>query len=101
MFGDEIDAAVMAALKDGHGDYFGSAGAPVAQGIELMVDPNLQRVGANGVFLSDAVGITWRKSALAGVTRGGFFDFDGARYIVEETIADDGQWATAACMVQP
>lgn len=100
MFGDEIDAVVMTALKDGHGDYFASAGMPVALGIELMIEPNLQRVGANGVFLSDAIGITWRKAALVSVTRGGFFESGGKRYIVEETIADDGQWVTAACMVQ-
>ncbi len=101
MFGDEIDAVVMTALKDGYGDYFASAGMPVALGIELMVEPNLQRVGPEGVFLSDAIGITWRKAALAAVTRGGFFKFDGKRYIVEETIADDGQWVSAACMVMP
>lgn len=101
MFGDEIDAAVMAALKDGHGDYFSPVGTPVAQDIELMVDHNLQYVGPEGAFLSDVVGVTWRKPALAGVARGGYFDFDGTRYVVEKTIADDGQWATAACMVQP
>lgn len=97
---DRMDAAIMASLNDGTGDYFDSAGMPAAQGIELIVDHNLQRVGPEGVFLSDAIGITWKKSDLAAVNRGGFFEFAGCRYIVEESIADDGHLATAVCMVQ-
>ena len=96
-----MDAAIMKALNDGTGDYFESAGMPVAQGIELIVDHNLERAGAGGVFLSDAVGITWNKADLAGVIRGGYFVFDSVSYIVEDTIADDGHMATAVCMVQP
>lgn len=94
-----MDAAIMRALNDGLGDYFESDGMPTAQGIELIVDHNLERVGAGGVFMSDAVGITWNKPDLASVTRGGYFVFDSVRYIVEETIADDGHMATAVCMV--
>lgn len=103
-FGDKMarmDAAIMASLNDGTGDYFASAGVPVAQGIPLIIDHNLEYVGANGVFLSDAVGITWQNSDLASVTSGGFFQFDGVRYTVEKLIADDGNMATAACMVVP
>lgn len=97
---DRMDASIMKALNDGLGDYFDAAGLPVAQGIELIVDQNLERAGAGGVFLSDAIGITWNKPDLASVARGGRFLFDSVSYIVEETIADDGHMATAACMVQ-
>ncbi len=103
-FGDKMarmDAAIMASLNDGTGDYFESAGVPVAQGIPLIIDHNLERVGPDGIFLSGATGITWQKSDLASVTRGGFFQFDGVRYTVEQPIADDGNMATAACMVVP
>lgn len=98
---DRMDAAIMASLNDGSGSYFDSAGALVAQDIPLIIDHNLEYVGANGVFLSDAVGITWQTSDVAGVARGGFFEFDSVRYTVEKVIADDGGMSTAACMVVP
>lgn len=91
----------MKSLNDGHGDYFDDTGMPVVQGIELIVDHNLQRVGADGVFLSNAIGITWNKADLAGVSRRGRFVIGGVSYTVEEPIADDGGMATAACMVTP
>lgn len=98
---DDMDAMIMSSLNDGLGDYFDSAGTLVAQGIELMIDKNLQRVGPDGVFMSEAVGVTWRKQALPVVIRGGFFVFGPRRYVVEETIQDDGHMLTAACMEMP
>jgi len=98
---DDMDDAIMSSLGDGTGDYYDAVGMPVAQGLELIVDHNLERAGAGGVFLTDAVAVTWRKSYLATVTRGGYFAFGAVRYIVEATIADDGHMATAVCMVQP
>lgn len=98
---DDMDVMIMSSLNDGLGDYFEPAGTPVAQGIELMIDKNLQRAGPDGVFMSDAVGITWRKQELHGVVRGGFFVFGSIRYVVEDTIQDDGHMLTAACMEVP
>lgn len=100
MFAADIDSAVMAALKDGRGDYIERYGGTGARDIELIVDHGLQRAGPEGQFLTDAIGITWRKSDLARCDIGGVFVFERCRYVVEDIISDDGSIATAACMVQ-
>lgn len=98
---NDIDAMLMSSLNDGKGDYFDSAGIPVAQGIELIIDRNLQQAGPDGVFLSNAVGITCRNVEVGGVNRGGLFVIGGDRFVVETIIADDGHMLTAACMESP
>lgn len=98
MFAADIDAGVMSALNDGLGSYLDAAGVPRVQNVELIVDHNLQRVGPNGVLVSDALGITWQNTEIKCVERGGIFLFDGKRYLVEEIISDDGDFSTAACM---
>lgn len=98
MFAADIDADVMSALKDGEGHYLDAGGCVRAQHIELIVDHNLQRVGPNGVLVTDALGITYRKADLDQAERGGVFVFDNKRYLVEEVVSDDGDFATAACM---
>lgn len=98
---DDMDDMIMASLTDGHGDYRDANGLPVASGIGLIVDRNLQHAGANGVFLSSAVGITCRRAAVGSICRGGLFVFDGVRYQVEDIIEDDGHMLTAACMEVP
>lgn len=98
---DDMDALVMDTLADGIGDYLGDETNAPALGITLMIDRNLQQAGADGVFMTSAVGITWRKAQLAASDRGGIFLFKGALYQVEELIADDGYMITAACQVQP
>ncbi|WP_443191399.1 hypothetical protein [Pseudomonas indica] len=97
MFGD-FGATIMKALKDGTGDYYAKDGTRQAQAIELMVDHNLERVGPEGVLITDALAITWHKAALCSVERGGVFLFGGSRYVVEEPIADDGEMVSAVCM---
>ena len=96
-----MDAAIMASLKDGQGDYRDANGRPVAADIELIIDRNLQHAGANGVFLSSAVGITCRKAAVGNICPRGLFVFEGVRYQVAEIIEDDGHMLTAACMEVP
>jgi hypothetical protein len=98
MFGAGIDAAVMAALNDGNGDYLDAAGSPVAQGIPLIVDHNLMQNGPDGLFMSEAIGITFNKSDLKKASRGGIFIFGKCRYVVEDIVSDDDQFVTAACM---
>jgi hypothetical protein len=94
-----MDAAIMSSLNDGICDYQGQYGEPPVYGIEVLVDHNLQRVGPEGLFRSDAVGITWKKRDLTSVTRGGIFQHGCKRYSVEDVIEDDGHMVTAACMV--
>lgn len=97
----DMDAAVMSSLGDGLANYFNSAGAPAATDLEVIVDHGLERVGAEGIFRTDAIGVTWRKSLLPAVERGGFFVHESKRLVVEDTIFDDGHMITAACMVTP
>ena len=96
-----MDAAIMSSLNDGTCDYQGEHSEPPVYGIEVLIDHNLQRVGPDGLFRSDAVGITWKKRDLASVTRGGIFRHGCKRYCVEDVIEDDGHMVTAACMVNP
>lgn len=97
----ELDAAVMAGLNDGTADYAGPSGSPVASGVSVMIDRNLERPGADGMFISIPLAITWRKTELAEVARGGVFIVGGASYIVEQPVSDDGHMITAACMEDP
>ena len=98
---DRMHRSVVGQLKDGTAQYTGRTGAPVVADVEVLVDRNLMQTGPDGMFRSDAVGVTWRKEQLQAVERGGVFLFGAERLVVEDTISDDGQMATAACMVQP
>lgn len=96
---DSMDAKIMSSLNDGRGDYLDASGRCCARGIELIVDHNLERVGPDGaVFQTNAVGITFQRAALNKIDRGGVFQHNSKRYVVEDEISNDGQWITAACM---
>lgn len=102
-FGDSIadmDASIMASLGDGEGEFIPPEGQRI-RNVPLMLDHNLQINGPEGLYRSDAVGITWRRqSVLCGVGRGGIFVYRTRRYLVEDILEDDGHMATAACMEQ-
>ncbi|GEM_PF-1360861 len=100
-FGESLDAmddAIEASLGDGCATYQGPEhGAVPVRGIEVMVDRALANGGAGGAFQGNVVGITWRKRYLAGVDKGGIWQHGRRRFVVEVTVADDGDWITAAC----
>jgi hypothetical protein len=98
---DRMIRTTVAALNDGCAAYKDPNGIPIAGGVEVLVDYNLQRAGPDGVFITEQVGITWRKAALPTAGRGGVFTHADINYLVEEIIADDGHMITAACMVMP
>lgn len=95
----KMDAAIMSSLNDGNGEYREPSVPPVSD-VELIIDFNLQQAGPDGLFTTEAVGITWRKSALASVRRGGVFYFQKRRFVVEVIVSDDGYMLTAACLEQ-
>ena len=97
---DRMHERVVARLNDGCAQYQGLGGAPTHSVVTVIIDRNLMQAGPEGMFRSDAVGVTWRKSQLATVVRGGIFTYGAERLVVESIIADDGQMVTAACMVQ-
>lgn len=99
---DDMDELVMSSLNDGTACYRPpQMGAPGRDALEVIIERNLQLVGANGAFQSSLVGVTWRKRCLAEVAPGGMFIYGRERFIVEKTVDDDGEWVTAACQVQP
>lgn len=95
---DDMDEMIMSSLNDGTAEYSCPAGAVSIHDIEVIIDHNLQRVGPEGLFRSDAVGITWKKRDLPSAARGGFFRQGCKRYCIEDVIEDDGHMATAVCM---
>jgi len=97
---DRMHRSVAAHLKDGCAQYLGPNNAPPVSGIAVFVDHNLMQNGPDGLFETDAIGVSWRKEQLRRVDRGGVFVFSGRRLVVEETVRDDGHMATAACMEQ-
>ncbi|WP_313226724.1 hypothetical protein [Stutzerimonas chloritidismutans] len=90
----------MASLSDGEGEFIHPDGQ-VVRNVPLMLDHNLQINGPEGLYRSDAVGITWRRQSVpCGVGRGGIFVYRTRRYLVEDILEDDSHMATAACMEQ-
>lgn len=103
MFGalvDDMDVAIMATLNDGTATYADATGTTVATGVTVIVERNLERVGADGMFIATPLAVTWRKAELASGVRGGIFVLNRCRYVVEEVVSDDGHLITAACMEQ-
>jgi hypothetical protein len=98
---DRMLKSAVAHLNDGTADYQPPGTNPEVTGIDVIVDHNLLQNGADGVFRSNAVGISWRKEQLGSVVRGGVFTHNGASYVVEDTVSDDGHMITVACMVAP
>lgn len=102
-FGDLVagmDAEIFDSLHDSLGELH-QAGKPLRCGLQLIVDHNLQRVGAEGLFASDAVGISCRVAQVGDVRRGDIFVVGRKRYTVEDVIRNDGHVISAACMVTP
>lgn len=96
---DRMDDAIMSVLGDGCATYQPpDIGRPLVRGIEVMVEHTIAYAGAGGGFQGSVVGITWRKRFLAGVDKGGIWTHGQRRYIVDDTVMDDGEWLTAACL---
>lgn len=95
-----LHASILSRLADSTADYLSPAGERIASGVRVMVDHNLQQQGPEGIFLSDAVAISWASADLPVVERGGIFILPCQRYLLEQPISDDGQMPTWACMEQ-
>lgn len=95
---DRLHRRVTATFQDGLATYQGPNGEPPVSGVSVIIDRNLMQSGPDGMFRSDATGVSWRVAQLCRVTRGGVFSVGCERFTVEETISDDGHMATAACM---
>ena len=84
-------------------DSIGSFHAPGCQPIEdipLMIDRNLQYAGADGAFITDAVGVTFECKDVTSVSVGDHFQVGCELFVIERVIEDDGHMITAQTMVQ-
>lgn len=99
MFGADIDADVMSALKDGQATYTGRNGEVPVPGVSVMIDRDVDLTGAGDAFQGCTVAITFNKAELCTAARGGLFTFGSERFTFEKALSDDGKWVTAACMV--
>lgn len=96
---DRMLNQAVSTFSDGSAQYAVPGGPPPVVGISVIIDRNLMQSGAEGMFRSDAVGLSWRKPVLASVARGGVFTVGGESFTVEDIVFDDGHMITAACMV--
>lgn len=87
-------------LADALGSYQ-QAGQPPVDDLALQIDRGVDLSGAGDSFIGCTIAITFSKASLSAVIRGGVFTAGIERFTVEKSIADDGQWITAACMVTP
>lgn len=96
-----MDKAIAVQLNDGVGEY-STASGDARQNLQLMVDNKVEMAGVVEMLTADIKAVTVRTSELCGLkpVRGGVFKLNQARYIVEDTLTDDGYFATYACMEQ-
>lgn len=96
-----MDRAVAHQLHDGIGE-FSDANGTVRHGLELMVDNKVEMAGVAEMLTGGIKAVTVKVSQLCGSkpVRGGIFKLNKTRYIVEDTLTDDGHFATYACMEQ-
>ncbi|WP_052659179.1 hypothetical protein [Pseudomonas sp. LFM046] len=97
---EEVDSILLDTFRDGCGDYQDANGQLLIKGIPLIIDRNLEHSGPDGIFMTQAAGLTWRHADLECAEQGGLFVVEGIRFIVEDIIADDGHMVTAVCQVQ-
>lgn len=96
---DRADRIIAQRLNDQGGRYVGADGQRT-DCLELMIDRSIELGGALEMFPAGQVVVTVLKEQLSGnhVQRGGMFELDGIRHLVQETIKDDGAFISYLCM---
>lgn len=96
-----MDKTIAAQLHDGIGEFSDASGA-VQRGLQLMVDNKVEMAGVFEMLTGGVKAVTVKVSQLCGAkpVRGGIFKLNKTHYIVEDTLTDDGHFATYACMEQ-
>ena len=96
-----MDNAIAAQLNDGIGEFRDGNGT-VRRGLQLMIDNKVDMAGVVEMLTGGVKAVTVRVSELCGSKpiRGNVFKLDQTSYIVEDTLSDDGYFATYACMEQ-
>ncbi|WP_205342220.1 hypothetical protein [Denitrificimonas caeni] len=96
-----MNKAITSQLNDGIGEFVDGNGT-VRQGLHLMIDSKIEMAGVVEMLTGGIKAVTVRVPELCGSkpSRGGVFKLNQTRYIVEDTLTDDGYFATYACMEQ-
>src|SRR3990167_3308746 len=77
---DDMDAMIMSSLNDGLADYLNASGALLAEGIEVMLDRDIERLDIVSGMVDRAVTITVRRHLLQPLDRNGAFRLDPAQW---------------------
>lgn len=77
---DDMDAAIMASLNDGTGDYLNAAGAVLAGGVEVILDKDVERLDIVSGMVDRAVTIAVRRQLLHPLDLKGAFRLDPAEW---------------------
>lgn len=98
----EMDATLLASLKDGRVDLLTAAGAVAVAGIDAIVEQNVERISEQG-FVERVVTICVRKASLDSYDRKGAFvsnaddpiaDLASKRWHLDGIESDDGSLIT-------
>ena len=93
------DRVIDCQLNDHAGTYLDAAGQRIA-GLALMLDRSIELSGAMEIFPAGQIVITTLKEKLNStrVQRGELFEVGNSRYIVQETLKDDGAFISFLCL---
>ena len=91
---DDMDAEIMASLNDGQADYLNAVGAVLAEGVEVILDKDVERMDVITGMVDRAVAITVRKALLQPLDRKGAFSLDGKTWHIDGIAEDDSHLIT-------
>jgi len=98
---DDMDAAIMASLNDGSADYLSASGAVLAEGLEVILDKDVERMDVVSGMVDRAVTITVRRHLLQPLDRAAAFRLapedwgaDGKTWHIDGIADDDGHLIT-------
>lgn len=98
---DGLNSTVMEVLHDGLAQYIGPQGGAPSAEFPVIIERNLERVGPEGLFVTDAIGIGWNKTDQPQAKRGATITYGHETFVIEEVLSDDGTHVFVACMEAP
>ena len=100
---DDMDIMLMESLSDGRVDHLSGSGTPLAEGLEAIVDKDVERIAELTGFVDRVTTVTVRKALLPGMDRKGGFrsntddpvrDLGSQTWHIDGIAADDGHLIT-------
>lgn len=100
---DDMDATLMESLNDGRVDHLSASGDPLVEGLQAIVDQNVERINEVTGFVDRVTTIGVLKAELSTLARQGRFRshaaapvaaLGGKAWHISDVAADDGQWIT-------